>query len=135
MVDDLIRKEWAEDNGDKTQRDASADDDAAPVPTLTPEETEHYLERAYKHATFPRERNLIHMVKSQPPDVMRNLLETNMPVDENALRQLAQRRADAVQNFLQGKIDDKRMFLLAPKLDAKGIEDQGKTTRVDFSLH
>jgi hypothetical protein len=75
------------------------------------------------------------MVKSQPADAMRKLLEANMPVDENALRQLAQSRADAVHNFLQGKIDDKRLFLLAPKLDAKGIEDQGKTTRVDFSLH
>ncbi len=135
MVDTLIRKEWVDDKGDEGKRDATSDGDSAPAPTLTPEETEHYLERAYKHATFPRERNLIGMVKSQPADVMRKLLETNMPVDENALRQLAQSRADAVHNFLQGKIDDKRLFLPTPKLDAKGIEDQGKTTRVDFSLH
>jgi hypothetical protein len=134
MVDTLIRKEWADDKGEEGKRDGTSDG-SAPAPTLTPEETEHYLERAYKHATFPRERNLIGMVKSQPADAMRKLLETNMPVDENALRQLAQSRADAVHNFLQGKIDDKRLFLLAPKLDAKGIDDQGKTTRVDFSLH
>jgi hypothetical protein len=26
------------------------------------------------------------------------------------------------------------MFIIAPKLDANGIKDQGKTTRVDLSL-
>jgi hypothetical protein len=133
MVDDLIHKEWVDDKGAKAT-DASADSSAIP-PTLTPEETQHYLERAYKHADFAKEHNLIGLTKSQPSEVMRQMLETNMPVDENALRQLAQRRADTVRNFLQGKIDDKRLFVLAPKLDAKGIEDEGKTTRVDFSLH
>jgi len=135
MVDALIRKEWADDKGDKTKGDATSDGSSAPAATLMPEETERYLERTYKHATFPRERNLIGMVKSQPPDIMRKLLETNMPIDENALRQLAQSRADAVRDFLQGKIDEKRLFLVTPKLDAKGIEDPGATTRVDFSLH
>ncbi|MGH8121727.1 MAG: DUF748 domain-containing protein, partial [Rudaea sp.] len=135
MVDDLIRQEWADDKGDKGKGDASADSSNATSAPLTPEETQRYLERAYKHASFPKERNLIGLTKSQPADDMRKMLEANMPVDENALRQLAQRRADAVRLFLHGKIDDKRLFLRAPKFDAKGIDDQGKTTRVDFSLH
>ena len=135
MVDDLIHQEWADDKGDKGKGDASADSSDAASASLTPEETQHYLERAYKHTSFPKERNLIGLTKSQPADVMRKMLEANMPVDENALHQLAQRRADTVRLFLHGKIDDKRLFLRAPKFDAKGIDDQGKTTRVDFSLH
>jgi len=78
---------------------------------------------------------MIGLTKSQPPDVMRKLLETNMPVNADALRHLAERRADAVRTWLRGKLDDNRVFVLAPKLDAKGIDDQGKTTRADFGLH
>jgi hypothetical protein len=66
---------------------------------------------------------------------MRTLMETNMPVDDDALRHLAERRANAVRQWLQGKVDDKRVFVVAPKLDPKGIDDGGRTTRVDFGLH
>jgi hypothetical protein len=31
-------------------------------------------------------------------------------------------------------VDSARMFIIAPKLDATGITDQGKTTRVDLTL-
>jgi outer membrane protein OmpA-like peptidoglycan-associated protein len=62
-------------------------------------------------------------------------METNVPVDEAAMRALAQRRAAAVQAWLKGKLDDKRISLKAPMLDAKGIDDKGKTTRVEFGLH
>jgi len=31
-------------------------------------------------------------------------------------------------------VDSARMFIIAPKLDASGIKDQGKTTRVDLTL-
>jgi len=51
------------------------------------------------------------------------------------MRHLAQQRADAVRSWLRGKVPDKRLFVLAPKLDAKGIDDKGLTTRVDFGLH
>lgn len=102
---------------------------------LTPKQYDKYLKKAYKHAKFPKPRDAIGLAKSQPPDVMRKLLETNAPVDADALRHLAERRADAVRAWLRGKLDDNRVFVLAPKLDAKGIDDQGKTTRVDFGLH
>ncbi|HVI54343.1 MAG TPA: DUF748 domain-containing protein [Luteibacter sp.] len=122
MVDDLIRKE---------QIDAKGDDTSPP----TAEEQDKYLERAYRHADFPKPKNVIGLTKSQPPDEMRTLMETNMPVNADALRHLAERRANAVRQWLQGKVDDKRVFVLAPKLDPKGIDDGGKTTRVDFGLH
>ena len=122
MVEDLIHKE---------QVDAKGDDATAP----TADEQDKYLERAYRHADFPKPKNVIGLTKSQPPEEMRTLMETNMPVDADALRHLAERRANAVRQWLQGKVDDKRVFVLAPKLDPKGIDDGGKTTRVDFGLH
>ena len=120
MADDLVRQEAGE---------------GADLAKLAPEQYDKYLKKAYKHAKFPKPRDAIGLTKSQPPDVMRKLLETNMPVDADALRHLAERRADAVRAWLRGKLDDSRVFVLAPKLDAKGIDDQGRTTRVDFGLH
>jgi uncharacterized protein involved in outer membrane biogenesis len=122
MVEDLIHKE---------QVNAKGDDTTAP----TAEEQDKYLERAYRHADFPKPKNVIGLTKSQPPEEMRTLMETNMPVDADALRHLAERRANAVRQWLQGKVEDKRLFVQSPKLDPKGIDDGGRTTRVDFGLH
>lgn len=122
MVDNLIHDEQVRDKGDDTT-------------PPTADEQEKYLERAYRHASFPKPKNFIGLAKSQPPEEMRTLMETNMPVDADALRHLAERRANAVRQWLQGKADDKRVFVVAPKTDAKGIDDGGKTTRVDFGLH
>lgn len=121
-VDDLIREERAD----------AGDDDGTP---LTDEEREKYLARAYRHASFPKPKNLLGLNKSLPPDDMRSLMESNVPVDADALRHLAERRAAAVQQWLKGKVDANRVFVVAPKTDAKGIDDGGKTTRVDFGLH
>jgi len=51
------------------------------------------------------------------------------------MRALAERRAAAVQDWLHGKLDDKRIAIKPPKLDASGINDKGKSTRADFGLH
>jgi outer membrane protein OmpA-like peptidoglycan-associated protein len=56
-------------------------------------------------------------------------------VDAKAMHDLAERRATAVQAWLHGKVDDKRISLKDPKLTAEGIDDKGKTTRADFGLH
>ncbi|UPG87299.1 DUF748 domain-containing protein [Luteibacter aegosomatis] len=119
MVDDLIRQEKGDNENDEA----------------TPDDEDRYLKRAYRHASFPKPKNLIGLSKSLPPDQMRTLMETNMPVDADALRHLAERRANAVRLWLQGKADDKRLFVVAPKTDAEGIDDGGRTTRVDFGLH
>jgi uncharacterized protein involved in outer membrane biogenesis len=126
MVDDLIRKEKADHDGIKTDPSTLK---------LTPDEYQHYLTRVYRHAKFPKPKNLIGLTKSQPPDVMHQLLETHMPVDATALKQLAERRSEAVRRWLHGKVDEKRLVVHEPKLDAKGIDDKGRTTRVDFGLH
>jgi len=122
MVNDLVLKEAGR-----------SDDDGKPK--LPPDEYDHYLKKAYKHADFPKPKNAIGLTKSQPPEEMRKLLETNMPVDAKALRELADRRAAAVHGWLQGKVEEKRLSVKPPKLDADGISDKGKTSRVDFGLH
>lgn len=129
-VDQLVRAEQRDDQSD------SAGATAAGVETpLSPDDYSKYLDKAYKHAKFKKPRDLIGLTKSQPAEVMKDMLEQNVPTDADAMRQLAERRADAVRGWLRGKVPDKRLFLLAPKLDAKGIDDKGLTTRVDFGLH
>ncbi|AIO39373.1 hypothetical protein DM40_3275 [Burkholderia cenocepacia] len=93
-----------------------------------------YLARAYKAADFKKPRNLIGLQKTLPDADMKQALADHAPADDNALRALAQQRAQAVRQYLDGKIDSSRMFVVAPKLDAKGIDDKGATTRVDFGL-
>ncbi|MDN8080671.1 DUF748 domain-containing protein [Burkholderia multivorans] len=101
---------------------------------VEPGEYDKYLTRAYKAADFKKPRNLIGLQKTLPETDMKKALAEHAPADDNALRALAQQRAQAVRQYLDGKIDAKRVFVVAPKLDAKGIEDKGATTRVDFGL-
>ena len=101
---------------------------------VDPSEYGKYLTRAYKAADFKKPRNLIGMQKTLPDADMKKALADHAPADDNALRALAQQRAEAVRQYLDGKIDASRMFIVAPKLDAKGIDDKGATTRVDFGL-
>ncbi|HET7064894.1 MAG TPA: DUF748 domain-containing protein [Rudaea sp.] len=132
-VDTLVRREKALDQSGKNAETSNA---ALAVVAVTPDEYEKYLKRAYKNDDLPdKPRNIIGLKKSLEPDEMRSLMETNVPVDGNALRDLAERRAAAVQAWLKGKLDDKRVSLKEPRLDTEGIDDKGKTTRVEFGLH
>jgi hypothetical protein len=92
------------------------------------------LTRAYKAADFKKPRNLIGMTKTLPIDDMKQALADHATVNDASLRDLAQQRARAVQQYFDGKVEPSRVFIVAPKLDAKGIEDKGATTRVDFGL-
>jgi hypothetical protein len=127
MVDQAVQKEEADDIGTDAAK-------AAPVKPGT-DDYNKYLAKAYKHADFKKPRDLVGLTKSQPPDVMIKMMQDNVKVDQDALRHLAERRADTVKQYMHGKIDDSRVFVLAPKLDPKGIDDKGKTTRDDFGLH
>lgn len=129
-VDQLVRAEQRDDEGARAEAATPA-----PEAPLGADDYEKYLTKAYKHARFKKPRDLIGLTKSQPPDVMKAMLEANVPTDTNALRQLAQRRADAVRGWFRGRISDTRLFVKTPKLDTRGIDDNGATTRVDFGLH
>jgi len=132
-VDNLVRRAKLLDQEGKH---ADTSDAALAAVNVTPDEYDKYLKRAYKEDDFKgKPKNFIGLKKSLAPDEMRSLMETNVSVDEAAMRALAQRRAAAVQAWLKGKLDDKRISLKAPMLDAKGIDDKGKTTRVEFGLH
>ncbi|MFM0035287.1 DUF748 domain-containing protein [Paraburkholderia strydomiana] len=102
--------------------------------TIDPKEYDKYLTKAYKAADFKKPRNFVGLTKSVPDDDMKSALAANAPIDEASLRQLAQQRAQSVQQYLDGKIDSSRVFIVAPKLNADGIKDKGATTRVDFGL-
>ena len=123
-VNRQIREQKLKDAGDAAEADT----------TVKPEEENKYLERAYKAAKFPKPRNMIGLAKSLPPEEMRKLMETNVQVTDADLRELAQRRANAVHVALAERVDPGRLFVVAPKLSAEGIKDKGKTTRVDFAL-
>jgi uncharacterized protein involved in outer membrane biogenesis len=114
-------------------KDIGGHEDPARV-QLTPEEYETYLTRVYKMATFPKPRNFLGMDKSLPPDEMKTLLLTNMEITDQDLQDLADGRAHAVRQWLSGQVDPRRLFVVAPTLNTDGIQDQGKTTRVDLSL-
>ena len=101
---------------------------------IDPAEYHTFLTHAYKAADFKKPRNLLGLQKTLPDDDMKKALADHAPVDEGSLRTLAQQRAESVRQYLDGKVDASRMFVVAPKLDAKGIEDKGATTRVDFGL-
>ncbi len=94
-----------------------------------------YLARVYSAGKFQKPRNFIGLAKTLPPDEMKKLIFANTPASDQDLQHLADARANAVRAYLSTKqLQASRMFIIAPKLDASGIKDQGKTTRVDLSL-
>jgi outer membrane protein OmpA-like peptidoglycan-associated protein len=117
----------------RKMQDSGGHEDADRV-QLTLEEYDMYLTRVYKMATFPKPRNFLGMDKSLPPDEMKKLLLANMEITDQDLQHLADGRANAVRQWLSGQVDPGRLFVVAPTLEADGIKDKGKTTRVDLSL-
>lgn len=101
---------------------------------VSSDEYDKLLTKAYKDADFKKPRNLIGMTRTVPDADMKKALADNAKIDEGALNTLAQRRATAVKTFFDGKIDSKRIFIVAPHMNAAGIKDKGATTRVDFGL-
>ncbi|MDQ5917838.1 MAG: hypothetical protein QG660_950, partial [Pseudomonadota bacterium] len=59
-----------------------------------------YLERAYKAEKFPKPRNMIGLVKDLPVEEMEKLMMANMKADDEALRDLADRRAKSAGEWL-----------------------------------
>jgi len=127
-VDRLVRQQKLKDvvgNGESVDPMTIKVDD---------KEYEKYLTKAYKDSDFKKPRNIVGLTKTLPDDEMKTALAEHAPITDASLRDLAQRRAQAVQQYFEGKIDNSRVFIVAPKLDASGIDDKGATTRVDFGL-
>ncbi|MGH7913100.1 MAG: DUF748 domain-containing protein, partial [Candidatus Binataceae bacterium] len=128
LVAQSIAKEKLADTGQ-----SAANVDLASVKVM-PDEYNKYLWRAYKAAKFDKPSNLLGLTKSLPPDEMKKLMIANTKVTDADLKHLAGARADAVRKVLSARIDPARLLVVAPKLNADGIKDQGKTTRAELSL-
>lgn len=131
-VDDKIRAAKARDTGGR-----SKPADTAGI-ALTDADRAKYLEKVYGDTKLKdKPRNAIGIAKSLPPEQMNALLLAAAPLGKQPLAALAEARAQAVYEQIMAEAPDltDRVFLVAPKPDADGIEDGGTGTRVDFSLH
>ncbi|NMG15724.1 putative protein DUf748 [Aromatoleum bremense] len=112
-------------------------DEAPPLEdvVIDAEEYPKWLERVYRDADFKRPRNAIGLLKNLPEAEMEALMLANIPVDDEALRHLAQERAQSVKNRLleKGEIAANRVFLLAPKVEPAQDAEGGGRSAV-FSL-
>jgi hypothetical protein len=114
-------------------QDGGGREDAERV-ELNTAEFDMYLTRLYKMATFPKPRNFLGLDKELPPDEMRKLLLTHMEITDQDLQHLANERANAVRQWLSGRVEPSRLFVVAPTLEVGGAQEGGKTSRVDLSL-
>ena len=101
-------------------------------------EYERYLKAAYGAESFPKPRNLIGLAKDLPAAEMESLMLKNTQVNDDDLRDLANRRAQAVRDRLlsQGQVTVDRVFMVASKPAAEDEKNKAKAraSRVDFSL-
>jgi len=133
-----LRRAWLERRirmakaADTAGRGRKPDPDAVQV---SAQERAEYLEEVYDDTDLKdKPRNFIGMAKSLPADQMEAMLLKAAPVSRQALRQLADARAQAVYEQLQAIGPADRIFVVASKLATDDIKDEGKATRVDFSL-
>ncbi len=103
--------------------------------TLTPEEYPRLLKAAYRRAPFDKPRNAIGLVKDVPVEEMEQRLLEHLSLEQDALRTLADQRAQAVRDWLRANgVAAERLFVVAPKLDREGLGDKDSATGVDLSL-
>jgi uncharacterized protein involved in outer membrane biogenesis len=106
--------------------------------TIGADERGRWLKEAYRDAPLPnRPRNLLGLLKDLPPAEMEAMLYDNASVDDDALRLLANSRAQAAKDALAAKgIAGERLFLVAPRIgtDPAGSRASATLMRVDFAL-
>jgi uncharacterized protein involved in outer membrane biogenesis len=121
---DLVRQGAAPKSVDEVQVDKT--------------EYERYLKAAYGDESFPKPRNVIGLAKDLPASEMESLMLKNTQVTDDDLRDLANRRAQTVQNRLiaTGQVTADRLSIVGAKpLSAEEKEKvKAKMSRVDFSL-
>ncbi|NMQ29425.1 DUF748 domain-containing protein [Candidatus Accumulibacter phosphatis] len=103
------------------------------------EEYPELLERVYRDEDFEKPRNMLGIAKSLPVAEMETLILANTVLDEQDLRDLADRRAKAVRDWLLvEKVPAERLFLHPAEIvktdDKSESSAQGKGNRVVFSL-
>ena len=105
---------------------------------ISSEEYPRFLWAAYKQEDFPKERNVIGLTKELPVPQMEKLMLEHAKVEDADLSELANRRAQAVRDYLldSGKVGSDRLSLVASKPSSGDEKDKAKAkqSRVDFSL-
>lgn len=138
LLDARVRTLKRDDLVKKGVEAGSADDIA-----VEPAEYPGLLARVYRAEKFPKPRNLVGFVKDLPVAEMEKLIVTHTQVDEEALRALATRRAQAARDWLvtRGGVPAERIFLRPVTLEARAGAGNGgeagesrSPSRVDFSL-
>ncbi|MFY9812282.1 DUF748 domain-containing protein [Aquabacterium sp.] len=122
---------------DRLMRAAKAKAQGQPVDEvkISPEEKSQWLTAAYKAADIKKPRNLVGLAKTLPPAEMEALLQASAPVNDAALKSLADHRGDAVKAYLSSKIPPERVLLTASKVGTGGLpDDKGPSSRVQFDL-
>ncbi len=111
----------------KAKRIAELVQAGAPVPAIddlaiAPADRPRLIAAAYKSETFPKPTNGLGLEKSLAPEEMEKLMLVNTNVDDDQLRALAQKRAQAVQNVLSKDVTGAagRLYLVAPQLGTSG---------------
>ena len=97
--------------------------------TMEPAERERLVDKAYGAAKFPKPKTFIGFEKRLPPVEQEKLLLANTRVDDDQLRDLALRRATAVQAALSKATPEAahRLFLMTPR-------SAGSYRRVELKL-
>ncbi|WP_313951919.1 DUF748 domain-containing protein [Accumulibacter sp.] len=116
-----------------------AQSSTADVVEINAKEYPDLLERVYRAEDFEKPRNMVGMVKTLPVDEMEKLLLANSVLEESDLRELANRRAKVVRDWLLAhQIPAERLFLLPPKVGKPGGKSDSSVVaggnRVVFSL-
>jgi hypothetical protein len=103
---------------------------------IGPEERLTWLTAAYKAADIKKPRNALGLAKTLSAEEMEKLLKAAAPADNEALKLLANRRADVVKAYLVSKLPPERVLLTASKLGAEGLPegDKGSAARVQFTI-
>jgi hypothetical protein len=113
--------------------------------TIGAEERNRWLAAAYREAPLPdRPRNVLGMLKDVPAADMEAMLRAHATVDDEALRALANTRAQAVKDAIAAKgVAVDRLFLVAPRLGAEAgaatagggkTQPAGAPSRVELAL-
>jgi hypothetical protein len=102
------------------------------------EEYERLLKAAYGAEDFPKPRNVVGLAKDLPVPEMESLMLKHAKVNDDEVRELANRRAQVVRDRLlaTGQTTPDRLSIVPVKQDPTEEKEKAKAkaSRVDFSL-
>ncbi|MES2949607.1 MAG: DUF748 domain-containing protein [Pseudomonadota bacterium] len=101
---------------EKRRRAVVTGQDAASAAALTDAEYQALLTQVYRRADITKPRNVVGLAKDIPSAEMETLLLASIPVNEDAMRELALQRGVVVKDYLAGqKLPAGRLFVGAAR--------------------